>query len=414
MADNQVQQRDEDVVVYSAFGGLRNDVSPERFGVGDLVVATNCDLDKTGRISRRAGYTSVAAGDRHSLWASQDQELCLFVEGNALKRLAVDYSATALRTLVGVGERMSYAEVNGLVYFSNGIDTGVVQNGAVRSWGLLIPALPGVAVGTGNLPAGQYQFTITHQRADGQESGAPLAGVVDVPENGALTFQIPVSYDANVAGSVIYISAPNGDDMYLAGEVANSVTNWRYAGNTQEFSDPVDSQFMMPAPAGQVVAYYRGRMFVAVGDVIYPSQEYAYERFDMREYIPMDGRVTLLAPMEDKESAGGVSHSGFFVGTDKSCGVIIGAGPADFQYVPKTGYGAILGALDFVDGSVFGDNSLGARQLPMWLTTQGICVGKPDMMIQNITRTKYSFTAAGQGAAIFMAGPNRFIVSSNS
>jgi hypothetical protein len=81
--------------------------------------------------------------------------------------------------------------------------------------------------------------------------------------------------------------------------------------------------------------------------------------------------------------------------------------------VPKTPYGAIEGALDFVDGSLFGDDSAGAKQLPVWLTTQGLCVGLPDMTIRNITRSKYVFAAAGQGAALFMPGPNRFIASAN-
>lgn len=414
MADNQAQERDKDVVVYSAFGGLRNDVTAERFGIGDLEVATNCDLDKTGRLSRRAGYTSVAAGMRHSLWANETQTVCLFVEGNALKRMFADYSSTTLRTLTGIGARMSYTEVNGRVYFSNGIDIGIVQDGVARSWGLSVPALPGVTVGAGNMPAGRYQFVVTHLREDGQESGAPMAGVVDVPVNSALAFSIPASHDPSVAAKAIYISTPNGDTMFEAGAVANATTTWAYAGDTTELTTPLDTQFMGPPPAGQVVAYYRGRMWVAAGDVIYPSGEYAYERFDLRRGMSVDGMVTLLAPMEDKESANAVSKSGFFMGTDKSCGAIVGAGPEDFQYIPKTSYGAILGALDYVDGSVFGDNSLGARKLPMWLTAQGICVGKPEMMIQNITRTKYSFTAAGQGAAIFMPGPNRFIVTSNS
>jgi hypothetical protein len=93
--------------------------------------------------------------------------------------------------------------------------------------------------------------------------------------------------------------------------------------------------------------------------------------------------------------------------------VLVGSDPKDFQYVPKADYGAILGALDFVDGALFSDDALGGRQLPVWLTTQGICVGLPDMAIRNLTRSKYAFPATGQGAALFMPGPNRFIASAN-
>ena len=75
MADTPTQERDRDVVTYVAFNGLRNDVSSERFDIGDLEVADNIDIDKTGRIARRAGYTSVTAGAAHSLWADRLQEV---------------------------------------------------------------------------------------------------------------------------------------------------------------------------------------------------------------------------------------------------------------------------------------------------------------------------------------------------
>lgn len=411
MAENQAQQRDQDVVVYSAFSGLRNDVSPERFSPADLAVATNCDLDKSGRLSRREGFTKKVTAVAHSLWADNDQITCLFAVGGQLRRVAADYSTTLISALAGIGARMSYSKVNDAVYFSNGVDKGVLQDGVARTWGIAVPELPSVALTVGYMPAGTYQFTMTYLREDGQESGAPLAGVVQVPEGGGLVFTCPLSLDPGVARILGYLTTPNGDEMYQAFATTSGV--FTYNSDTLELNRPLATQFLQPPPAGQLVAYYRGRMFVAVGDTLYPSEPFAYELFDYRNYIQFDGRITLLAMMEDKESAGSVQRSGFFVGTDRSCGVLVGAAPEDFQYVPKTSYGAVLGALDYVDGSVFGDNSLGALPLPMWLTTQGICIGRPDMTIQNLTRTKYGFTAAGQGAAIFQPGPNRFIVSSN-
>jgi hypothetical protein len=104
---------------------------------------------------------------------------------------------------------------------------------------------------------------------------------------------------------------------------------------------------------------------------------------------------------------------GVFVGTDRSCGALVGKGPFDFEYVQKLNYGAIEGASALVDGSLYGDHAQGARMLPMWLTTRGICVGLSDMEIRNITRTRYRIAASGKGAAIFMHGPNKLILTSN-
>ncbi len=413
MADNQAQQRDQDVVVYSAFAGVRNDVTAERFSAHDLVTAENCDLDKSGRLARRGGTTKKFTGAAHSIWSDDSGSVCLMVAGGYLKKLNVDYSATAIKVLHDGLARMSYTAVNGAVYFSNGVDTGVIQEGIARSWGIAVPGALAVQTTVGQMPAGRYQFVVTYLREDGQESGAGLAGAVTVTDGAGLLFTTPVSSDPSVLWKIIYLTTPNGDMLYRAVSTANATQIVAYANDTSELNTPIETQFLGPAPAGQLVARYRGHMLVAVEDTIYPSEEFAPEWFDLRRYITLDGRITMLAVMEDKERSGEGQHSGLFIGTDKSCGVLVGTSPDDFQYVPKTSYGAVIGAMDYVDGSVFGDNSLGARPLPMWLTTQGICVGKPDMEIQNLTRTKYGFPAAGQGAAIFIPGANRFIASSN-
>lgn len=412
MADNQTQQRDQDVVTYESFTGLRNEVTPERFTPADLAVADNIDLDKSGRIARRDGYTLQRAGAAHSLWSDRAGLQCFFVAGGQLMRMNADLSSTAIATL-SADLPVSFEKVNDVVYFSNGIDANVIENGAVRSWGMQVPPLPGVALTVGGMPAGTYQFAITYQRLDGQESGAPLAGSIYVPDNGGLDFSWPAPADPAVTMVLLYLSTPSGDVLYLADAMPVGMNGVIYRNDTTELSTPLNTQFLGPAPAGQLVAWYRGRMFVAAGDVLYPSEPFGHELFDLRRYIPLDGRITLLAPLIDREMYDTGKNSGLFVGTDRSCGVLIGSSPEDFQYVPKADFGAVEGALDWVDGALFGDNSLGARDLPMFLTTQGVCVGMPEMTIRNLSRSKYSFPVSGRGAALFMPGPNRFIATNN-
>ena len=140
--------------------------------------------------------------------------------------------------------------------------------------------------------------------------------------------------------------------------------------------------------------------------MLYPSEEYAYEWFDLRKGIPFDGRITLFAALEDTR------EPGVFIGTDRSCGVMMGRGPGEFTYTPKVSYGAIEGSMVMVDGSLYADDSARARMLPMWLTPYGICSGVPGMEIRNLTRTTYSFPVGGRGAGLFIPGPNRLILSS--
>lgn len=415
MADNQQPQRDSDVVTYRTFTGLRNDVTPERFDSGDLAVARNVDIDKTGRLARRAGYTSQVPGAAHSLWSNPQGSLCLFCQGTSLYQLNADYSTTLLKTLT-CALPVSYVQAADRVYFSNGVDTGVLDSGAVRSWGLPVPALPTVALGTGQMPAGRYQLTMTWLRADMQESGASLAMVIDVQEdNSALVLtDIPVSDDPTVAGKIIYLSPFNGELLYAAMTLPNAQTSATYANDTTELTRPLDTQFFQPAPAGQIVTFYRGRLYVACGDTLYGSEGYGYEWFDLRKYLQLDGRITLLAPMTDFEMFDHARTSGFFVGTENSCGVIVGTDITDMQYVPKTSYGAIEGSLAMVDASVFGGGEAGARELPAWLTTGGLCVGMPGMQVRNLTRGRFTFDVGARGAALFQPGQNRLILNSYS
>lgn len=412
--DNQTQQRDQDVVAFTAFGGVRNDVTPERFSVTDLAVGDNVNIDKSGRVFRRDGYSSVRAGAAHSLWADDEQQNCLFVSAGSLMRMAPDFSAAALTPMADAFSRVSFSRVNDRIYYSNGLDRGIVENGAARVWGMPVPPLPGVAVTVGAMPAGTYQFTMTWLRADGQESGAALAGTVTVPDGGGLNFALPVPVQADIVGKTVYLTTPNGDTLFEAGApVAASTTSFYYGNNAGELTTPLATQFLQQPPAGQLLAYYRSRMFVAVEDTLFWSEDFGYELFDLRKYLQLDGRITLLAPMTDKERSDQGMSSGFFIGTERSCGVLVGSDPASFQYVPKVNYGAVLGALDYVDGALFRDGASGARPLPMWMTAQGICVGMPDLEVHNLTRSRYGFSAAGQGAAMFIGGPNRFLVTGN-
>lgn len=414
MADNQTQERDQDVVNYTTFSGLRNDVPPERFSQGDLARADNVNIDKSGELSRRAGYSLTLAGATHSLWSNRRGDTCFFMQGNVLQQLNADTSATPLKTLQA-SLPVSFVQVNDRTYFSNGVDTGVIEQGAVRSWGVAPPTLSDIAIGVGSLPAGTYQFTLTWVMADGQESGAPLADVVQVGAGSSIAFtSLPVSNDPRVIAKKLYLSPPNGEEMFLALIVANAQTSASYAGDTSEFNLPLDSQFLRAAPAGQIVAAYHGRTFVAQGDVIYPSEGFDFERFDPRKYIPVDGRVTMMAEIVDREMFDTGKSSGFFIGTDRSCGVLIGSSPETFQYVPKASYGVVAGAVTMVDGTMFQDGAIGVREVPMFLTTQGICVGMPDLTVKNLTRSRFTFPIGKQGAALFMPGPNRFIATSTS
>jgi hypothetical protein len=398
---------------FKQFTGLRSDRPIERFDPTDLSVGQNIDIDNSGAISRRAGYTSVPtvpAGAKHSLWSDDLGTIAMYVSGANLCRVNSDLSATVIMSGLTPNLRMVYRFENDRVYFVNGQQSGVYENGVVRSWGISPPNMFNAAVTSGQMTAGSYQFTMTYVRNDGQESGAPVASVVTIPDGSGLILTLPISSDTSVVSKNIYLSTPNGDShaLYLAMNVPNTQISATYTGDTSELNLPLITQFLGGAPLGHLIGHYRGVMYVAVGDTLYPSEEFAYELFDLRKGIPLKGKVTVFAALDDSDSAG------VFACTNKNCGILSGKGPSDFQYVPKLNYGAIEGSIVYIDGSLYGDDSAGGRMLPMWLSAEGICVGLPNLTIRNLTRTRHGFyTDTGKGAAIFIPGPNRLIMSSN-
>lgn len=95
---------------------------------GELVQAVDVDLDHTGRATTRKGYRKIRTGNIHSAWCKGG--LCLFVDGQELYRLHDDLSATKLADLQ-TDRPIDFEDVNGTVVFSNGVDLGFVESGAV-------------------------------------------------------------------------------------------------------------------------------------------------------------------------------------------------------------------------------------------------------------------------------------------
>lgn len=399
-------QRDPGVVAYEAFTGLRNDVPANRFALGDLVTGTNVDIDETGGLTRRAGRTLKLAGAARSLWSNG--ALALFAQGTLLMRLNPDYTATSLRSDLAPNLTVAYQQVNDRVYFTNTAQTGVYQSGSVRSWGLPVPGLPVVNATVGLMPAGDYQYTMVYLRSDGQQSGAGLAGRIGLSSGSGIIFTMPVSSDPDVTAKALYLSTPNGDVLYRMTVLSNFVASFTYANDTTELAMPLDTQFLSAPPPGHLLGYYRSRLFVAVGEALFYSEPAAYELFDLRRYLQFDSKVTVFAPIEDRDNPGA------FVATENSTGWLQGTDPDSFSFVPCVDYGAILGTMTYIDGSLFADHSAGARMLPMWLSTQGLCVGLPGGQVRNLTRARYQFNVQGTGCALFRTDSTQYIAVANS
>ena len=379
----------ERVFSFAGFRGLRNNVDSEMFSPEDLEVALNVDILDALRVSRRKGYSApVTASVDRDLWASG--AVCLGVGSNALKLVQPDFSVTTLRSSLTAARPLSYAAAGDRIFYANGTELGCVQSGAHRTWGITPPGLPVAAATAGSLPPGRYQYAVTFIRSDGQESGTGLAGVIELTVAGGIALSaVPVSTDPSVTYKVIYVSSAGGETLYRSGLIANADTTY-VVREERMGASPLTTQFLSPPPAGDHIAYFGGYMLVASGNVLYPSEPYAPELFDLRKGKPLLDRITMVAPVDD----------GVWVGTDSQVLWLAGSTPEEWEYKEVANYGAIPGTLAYGDHELLGDGSTAGTMVAWFASKRGLCAGRDGGAFSNVTQARFAYPVQERGAAV--------------
>lgn len=119
------------VPVLTECKGLNVRIDPVRTaGTGFLSSCKNVEIDDSGRVSRRKGFSQFVTGEWHSLFAAG--RYMLGVTEDALSVIYGDGSYVRIAN-VQTGLRMSYALVwdgqREVVYFGNGVESGKVVGG---------------------------------------------------------------------------------------------------------------------------------------------------------------------------------------------------------------------------------------------------------------------------------------------
>ena len=397
---------------YSAtdFAGINNMLSPEQVRNTptrqdpniELVEAVNVDIDNSMSPSRRPGQTMQLAGAAHSIWA--EGGTCLFVQGDTMYTLGMDLAPVAVAAGLGT-DPVSYVKVNDRVYHSNGTVTGVLDEGRVRSWGIPLGDIKfGARPAQGDMPAGTYLVAMTFIRSDGQESGAGLAQTVVLPDAGGIDVRWDVPQDMDIAHCALYVSQPNGATPMRAMFMNVELAAFVYVGGARNL--PLATQWLDAPPAGQVLAAYKGQVYIGAGEFVYATTPFSFEHCDLRDYQAVDGsRITMIAPVE----------TGLFVGTEKGLYFMAGAPFSEASMVKKMNAAVVPGTMCLADGqAVTGEAEMSGMVVALFSTADGIVMGTPDGSLTNLTRMQYQMPHGIAGAATFIAGPgSKYLVSLN-
>jgi len=365
-----------------------------------LSEAENIDITDEFHVRRRQGATKQVTGNIHSLWS--DGEICLYRQGTNLKRLFPDYSNDTLRSnLTSLRARMEYLSLLGKVYYSDGIDTGIIENRQARSWGLNIPPAPEFETISGFMKAGDYQFAIAYVRSDGQVSGSTKNTITLTANSGIRIKNIIQSNDPTVQYIDVYLSTPNGYVLYFYDKVASDTSTIDIISNRLRSQLPFIGTELDKIPAGDIIEHYNARIYIAKNNVIWYSEPFAYELYKPRlNYSMFDENVQLIAVVDD----------GLFVATDNETIFLKGDNPP-FKKTTVAGYGALKGTKQYVSGELIGKGL--PEQVALWVSPEGICMGTDGGKFENLTDKHFSFPETKTGTSLFRQsrGINQFIVS---
>jgi hypothetical protein len=365
-------------IMLDKFPGLDNVNPPEKSN--GLQTVSNFFITDENQLDTRQGYARKVTGVPHSLWS--DGAICLYREGVYLKRLHEDLTTTSiLRGGLQGNSLMRYLSLNGRIYYTDGISTGIIENLTDRTWGLQVPGTPTLSLTSGWVAEGRYQIAVTYSRVDGQESGASTSAVIDVGANGGIIVSLPTSSDATVSDVNLYATGCNGEVLFYVASFPNGTSSVTYSRG-DAFGPALKTQFLSPPLVGNLMAHYNGRIYIAQNDIVWYTQLFGYELMDLAEnFLPMGGNITMLESVQDGLWVATESGTYFLVGDD-----------APLKRISKDDAGVIPGTAVKLDGVNLGKEKSYSGPAVLWGSAKyGVCAGLNGGQVQYLTEKRFLF-----------------------
>lgn len=355
--------------------------------------AENVDLSRGGVPKRRDGYNKVKTlTNSHSAFAMP--AALLAVSNNSLVALDGVFNSTTLRSGLHAGWPLSYAEINGDVYWSNGFECGkVTESVSCVPWGIENPGgTPNVTQdAAGGLGAGAYQVAMTFATATFEEGGSTSAAVISIAEGAGIALtSIPQPIDSRIAWVRVYRSDTNGDKLYWVRDVPVGMTSCTLG--VAQLGKEIQTQWLSPMPPGHIVRYGNGRMWVASENVVWYSEPLHYGQTRRSS-----NHITFSDNIDVMEYPNEGDGSGLFVAAGKRTYFLAGQNPKEAQLRIVHPYGAIKGTGATVNGVWF-DPQLGGN-IAYWMDSDGVPVlGLLNGTIRPLTGQTYLAPAADSGS----------------
>ena len=393
-------RQERPLVSINEFLGLKTADSPYEIEAGAQTVATNVDITRKNKIRRRNGFTQKVSTAITAAWAN-DRSM-LYQGGTDLTAVTAAYDTEVVRMGLTASTKLHAYQIQDCIYYSNGFETGCLQDGVDRVLGVRSPTRAVLTATTGgDMPLGIYQVAVSLVRNDGFESGITLPAVVITLTEGFNSIQVGAVSSLDDAVLVnYYITRPDGDTFYFAGQGPTG-SAFDISADPTLLHRSMKATNTNPPVAFSLIEHFYGRMIYVVGDTLFFSDPFAYEQIDYAKgFIPFKDPVTMI----------GIVKAGFYVGTTKDTYFLKGnrIGAQDLTQVAS--YGVVPDTRSYLDGTVVDDSGT-TEKIPAWISTKGMCIGFPDGTMQNVSENAVILPEGITGASFFRQenGQNHFI-----
>lgn len=165
---------------------------------------------------------------------------------------------------------------------------------------------------------------------------------------------------------------------------------------------PIKGKSLMRPPLATALAYYNGRIYMAVGKAVWVTELYLYDWVDdVKGFTPYEADVTVLASVTD----------GLYVGTET--GVWFQTGPFnEMKRVAAVSSGALPGSAVQVPPHLIPDPFVMSTKSAIMLMTQdGVCLGMDGGNMTNVSQDRVVLPKAAKANALFRSqdGVNQYI-----
>lgn len=257
-------------------------------------------------------------------------------------------------------------------------------------------------------------FTADDGRVFGVRDGA--LGIIR-PDYSFVTL-LPGIGDAPLAyvqvGGIIYFSSIHNSgqiDIYT-----NEVKPWGVVGganmwlspvvNPTETLAPIQGKLLHAPQRAQFLTYYNGRIYMAVGNVLWATELYLYNYVDTtRTYMTFENDITGLGTVSD----------GIYVGNQTGVWFLSGPSFSEFKRVNGMNEGVIPGSMIVVSSELADphnmDQPVEAKNALLFMTIHGLCIGQDGGHTFNLTQNHFWFPNAVSAAVTWRRqdGVNQYL-----